>query len=67
MNNMDDFNHNMENTLSKIDKENKVVYLTGDFNIAIVLKYQDFYNMMASNGFLKSLCQHLYLIPLCQL
>ena len=44
-------------TLSKINKENKEVYITGDFNIdslkyEIVPKYQDFYNMMASNGYL---------------
>ena len=62
MNNMDDFNHYMEKTLSKINKENKEVYITGDFNIDLlkyefVPEYQD--NMMSSNGiFLKSLCQH---------
>ena len=47
----------MEKTLSKINNENKGVYLTGDFNIDllkydIVPKYQDFYNLMASNGYL---------------
>ena len=56
-NNMDDFNHYMKKTLSKINKENKEVYLTGDFNIDllkydIVPRYQNFYNMMASNGYL---------------
>ena len=39
MNNMDDFNHYMEKTLSKINKENKEVYITGDFNIDL-LKYE---------------------------
>ena len=44
-------------TLSKINKKNKEVYITGDFNIdflkyEIVPKYKDFYNMMASNGYL---------------
>ena len=57
MNNMDDFINYMEKTLSKINKENKEVYITGDFNIDLlkyemVPKYQDFYNMMASNGYL---------------
>ena len=47
---------NMDKTLSKINKENKV-YLTGGFNIDLlkydmVPKHQDFYNMMASNGYL---------------
>ena len=57
MNYIDDFNHCMEKTLSKINNENKEVYLTGDFNIDllkydIVPKYQVFFNLMASNGYL---------------
>ena len=47
----------MKNTLLKIGKENKEVYIRGDFNINL-LKYehdsavQDFYNLMTSTGFL---------------
>ena len=57
MSNMDDFNQYMEITLGKINKENKEVYLAGDFNIDLlkydtIPKYQDFYKLMASNGFL---------------
>ena len=57
MSNMDDFDHYMEKILSKINNENKEVYLTGDFNNDLlkydtVHKYQDFYNLMASNGYL---------------
>ena len=57
MNNMDDFNQYMEKKLRKIYKENKEVYLTGGFNIDLlkndtIPKYQDFYTLMASNGFL---------------
>ena len=40
-----------------LNKENIEVYLAGDFNIDIlkydtIPKYQDFYTLMASNGFL---------------
>ena len=43
--------------LAKLTKKIKRFYITGDFNIdllkyEIVPKYQDFYNMMASNGYL---------------
>ena len=43
-------------TLSKINEENKEVYLAGDFKIdqlkyETILKYQDSYTLMASNGF----------------
>ena len=56
MNNMDDFNQ-YGKTLSKINKENKEVFFSGDINIDllkydIVPKYQDVYNMIASNSYL---------------
>ena len=56
-NNLDEFIHYMKTTLNKINKENKEVYISGDFNIDLLkyednLKYQEFYNMMTSNGFL---------------
>ena len=54
---MDDFNQYMEKTLSKINKENKEVYISDVFNIDLlkydtIPKYQDFYTLMASNGIL---------------
>ena len=57
MSNMGDFNQYMGKTLSKINKGNKEVYLAGGFNIDLlkydtIPKYQDFYTLMASNGFL---------------
>ena len=45
----------MTNTLFKLNKENKEIYICGDFNINL-LKYdegivvQEFYNLMTSNG-----------------
>ena len=56
-NNLEEFNLYVNNTLLKIAKENKEVYICGDFNINL-LKYendtaiQNFYNWMTSNGFL---------------
>ena len=47
----------MTNTLFKLNKENKEIYICGDFNINL-LKYdediavQEFYNLMTSNGFI---------------
>ena len=47
----------MMNTLLKLNKENKEIYICGDFNINL-LKYdedtvvQEFYNLMTSNGFI---------------
>ena len=55
--NLDDFGSYMKNLFLKLNKENKEVYICGDFNINL-LKYddeivaQDFYNLMNSNGYL---------------
>ena len=55
--NLDDFNSYMKNLCLMLNKENKEVYICGDFNINL-LKYddeiviQDFYNLMNSNGYL---------------
>ena len=54
--NLEEFNLYVKNTLLKVAKENKEVYICGDFNINL-LKYendtavQNFYNLMTSNGF----------------
>ena len=47
----------MDTTLNKLTKENKEVYITGDFNIDllkydIIPKYQEFYNLMTAHGHL---------------
>ena len=47
----------MKNTLLKLNKENREIYICGDFNINL-LKYdedivvQEFYNLMTSHGFI---------------
>ena len=55
--NLDDFNSCMKNLFLKLNKENKEVYICGDFNINLLKYYgeivvQDFYNLMYSNGYL---------------
>lgn len=56
-NNMDDYSVYLTKCLTKLNRENKEVYITGDFNTDL-LKYEennkirDFYNLMTSNGFL---------------
>ena len=56
-NNLEEFTQYMTNTLFKLHKENKEIYICGDFNINL-LKYdedivvQEFYNLMTSNGFI---------------
>ena len=47
---MDDFNQYMEKTLSKINKENREVYLAGDFNIDLQ-KYDTIPKLLQTNGF----------------
>ena len=55
--NLDDFGSYMKNLFLKLNKENKGVYICGDFNINL-LKYddeivaQDFFNLMNSNVYL---------------
>ena len=55
--NLDEFIVYMKACLDKLQKENKEVYITGDFNIDLLKyeknpKYQEFYNLMTSSGFL---------------
>ena len=54
-NNLDDFIIHINHILSKLNKEDKEIYITGDFNIDLLkcdddVKYQEFYNLMVSNG-----------------
>ena len=55
--NLDDFGSYMKNLFLKLNKENKEVYICGDFNINL-LKYddeivaKDFYNLMNSDVYL---------------
>ena len=56
-NNMLDFNSYMNKVLCILNKENKEIYVAGDFNtdllkIDSVSTYQDFYNSITSYGFL---------------
>ena len=61
-NNIDNFFEYMSNTLMKLNKENKEVYISGDFNLDL-LKYEtkpkimEFYNLMTSNGYLPLIIQ----------
>ena len=51
----------LENCLTKLTKENKEIYLCGDFNIDLLKidyqTYQQFYNMLCSFGFLPNIIQ----------
>ena len=52
----------MRNSLNKLNKENKEVYIAGDFNIDLLkydtnIKYKDFYNLMTASGFLPQITQ----------
>ena len=55
-NNLEEFTQYMKNTLFKLNKANKEIYICDDFNINF-LKYdedivvQEFHNLMTSNGF----------------
>ena len=60
--NFKDFMHYLENCLIKLTKENKEIYLCGDFNIDLLKiednqNYQLFYNMLCSFGFLPKIVQ----------
>ncbi len=60
--NIEDYSIYMQNCFNKINRENKEVYLLGDFNIDLLQyesknKYQQFYNLMTSNGFLPLILQ----------
>ena len=61
-NNIDDYSNYISKCLNKLCKENKEVYLAGDFNIDLLKyetnnKYQDFYNLLSSSGFLPLILQ----------
>ena len=61
-NNIKNFKDYLKNCLAKIGKENKEVYITGDFNIDLLKyetnpKYREFYNFMTSNGYLPLITQ----------
>ena len=55
--NLDKFMEYMNNTLNKLNKEYKEIYICGDFNIDLLkcenhILYQEFYNLMTSNSFM---------------
>ena len=60
--NIEKFTDHIRKCVLKLNKEKKDVYLTGDFNIDLLQydsnkNYQNFYNMMTSNGFLPLILQ----------
>ena len=60
--NIDDFSSYVDTTLNKLNKENKEVYISGDFNIDLlkynsISKHQEFYNLMTANGYLPQIIQ----------
>ena len=60
--NLDDFIKYLTKSLSKLAKQNKDVYIAGDFNIDLLkyesnTKYSDFYNLLSSYGFLPLILQ----------
>ena len=61
-NNLDDFSEYINKCLIKLGKENKEVYIAGDFNIDLLKyetnpKYRDFFNLLVSYGFLPLITQ----------
>ena len=59
---MSGFQQYMDNTLQKINLENKEIYLAGDFNTDFLKidtnnSYQEFYNSITSSGFLPQIIQ----------
>ena len=60
--NLLEFNNYLEKCLSKLSKENKEVYICGDFNIDLLKiednhSYHEFYNLLCSYGFLPKIIQ----------
>ena len=60
--NLDEFIYYFNKCLSTLNKENKEIYITGDFNIDLLKydsnpKYQEFYNLTTANGFLPQIFQ----------
>ena len=60
--NLPDFSEYMSNAFSKLNKEKKEVYITGDFNLDLLQyetnnKCRDFYNLITSFGFLPLITQ----------
>ena len=61
-NNLIDFTDDLSNTLKKLNKEKKDVYIAGDFNIDLLQyennsKCSDFFNLVTSYGFLPLIIQ----------
>ena len=61
-NNIGKFTDYLNNCLAKLGKENKEVYIAGDFNIDLLKyetnsKYREFYDFMTSNGYLPLITQ----------
>ena len=61
-NNLEDFSDYINNTFTKLSKQNKEVYLAGDFNLDLLQyetnsKCRDFYNLITSFGFLPLITQ----------
>ena len=60
--NIDEFISYFNKCLSNLNKENKEVYISGDFNIDLLKyesnpKYREFYNLVTANGFLPQILQ----------
>ena len=60
--NLTEFTSYLEKCLNKLIKEKKEIYLCGDFNIDLLQiennsKYQQFYDMLCSYGFLPKITQ----------
>lgn len=61
-NNTDDFSDYMSKTLKKLNKENKEIYISGDYNFDLLnyegnSKISDFYNLMSANSYLPLILQ----------
>ena len=59
---MSEFMKYLENSLKKLHKEDKEIYLCGDFNIDLlkletINVYQEYYNLLCSYGFLPHIIQ----------
>ena len=61
-NNIENFSEYVSECVTKLSKENKEVYIAGDFNIDLLKyetnpKYREFYNFMTSYGYLPLITQ----------
>ena len=62
INNLEEFSEYMSKTLKKPNKENKEIYISGDYNLDLLQyvkkpKIQEFYNFMTSLGYLPMILQ----------